>query len=78
MRTFRAIEFDAALRRKLAAVREDSPLVGRSVRWVRAENLHLTLKFLGEVEDSRIPSVTAALARASVGVKVNEGITIIW
>jgi len=31
------------------------------VRWVRPENLHLTLKFLGEVEESRLPPLTEAL-----------------
>ncbi len=33
----------------------------REVRWVRAEQLHLTLKFLGEVAGERIAGLAAAL-----------------
>jgi 2'-5' RNA ligase len=31
------------------------------VRWVAPQNIHLTLKFLGEVEAARIPDLTTAL-----------------
>ena len=34
------------------------------IRWVRRENLHLTLKFLGEVADERIADIGEALERA--------------
>lgn len=30
------------------------------MRWVREENLHVTLSFLGEVDAARIPEITAA------------------
>ena len=30
--------------------------------WVASENFHLTLKFLGGVDESRVPDVTDALA----------------
>lgn len=35
------------------------------VKWVRPENIHLSLKFLGEVDDSREPELRAALKQAS-------------
>ena len=35
---------------------------GLRLRFVRPENAHLTLKFLGEVEAARLPALTAALA----------------
>ena len=35
------------------------------VKWVRAENIHLSLKFLGEVADARVPELRAALQRAA-------------
>jgi 2'-5' RNA ligase len=36
----------------------------RGVSWVAARNLHLTLHFLGEVDDSRVPSLQQSLAPA--------------
>ena len=35
------------------------------VKWVRPENIHLSLKFLGEVEDTRAPELRTALQRAA-------------
>ena len=35
------------------------------LRWVRPEGIHLTLKFLGNVEEHRVPSITDALAKAT-------------
>ncbi|HHS96806.1 MAG TPA: RNA 2',3'-cyclic phosphodiesterase [Chloroflexi bacterium] len=34
----------------------------RSVRWVRAEGIHLTLKFLGETPVAKLPEIKGALA----------------
>ena len=45
--------------RRLAA---DPAFPERSVRWVKREALHLTLRFLGEIEPERLPHVTGALA----------------
>jgi 2'-5' RNA ligase len=35
------------------------------VKWVRPENIHLSLKFLGEVDDAREPELRAALRQAA-------------
>jgi len=45
--------------RRLAA---DPAFPERSVRWVKREALHLTLRFLGEVEPELLSAVTGALA----------------
>jgi 2'-5' RNA ligase len=47
----------------LASLRERR--AGLPVKWVRPENIHLSLKFLGEVEDNREPELVAALQRAA-------------
>lgn len=39
------------------------------VSWERAEKLHLTLKFFGEVEAGRAEALAAALARAAEGAR---------
>lgn len=35
------------------------------MKWVRPENIHLSLKFLGDVEDMRTPELHAALKQAA-------------
>ena len=40
---------------------------GFPVRWVRPEALHLTLKFLGDVDDAREPTLRAALGQVGGG-----------
>jgi len=35
------------------------------VKWVRSENIHLSLKFLGDVEETREPELRTALRRAA-------------
>lgn len=45
--------------RRMAA---DPAFPEKSVRWVKREALHLTLRFLGDIEPERLPDVTGALA----------------
>ncbi len=49
IRAFFAAEIDEDLRRKLTKVIAELDRVGAQVRWVRPEDLHWTVKFLGEV-----------------------------
>ncbi len=58
MRVFLAVELSSTVRDRIAALQDEWKPRIQSARWVRPENLHLTLRFLGEVE----PSVVAALA----------------
>jgi RNA 2',3'-cyclic 3'-phosphodiesterase len=48
------------LARRLAGVRDRLP----RARWVPAENAHLTLLFLGETDEARVPALSAALREA--------------
>ncbi len=40
---------------------------GRAARWVRTENLHLTLRFLGATSPELVPDVTAAMTVVADG-----------
>jgi 2'-5' RNA ligase len=67
MRLFVALEIPAAVRENLSAfVKEMHDLsekrTEKRVRWVRPENLHLTLKFIGEVADAKRDGIRAALS----------------
>jgi 2'-5' RNA ligase len=57
MRLFVAIDVPEAVRDTLAALKRE--LSG--ARWVPPEQLHLTLKFIGNVDDAKVPDVVAAL-----------------
>jgi 2'-5' RNA ligase len=47
------------------ALQEGLARTGTDVKWVGAENLHVTLLFLGEVEDRDLPAVCAAVAECA-------------
>jgi 2'-5' RNA ligase len=67
MRTFIAIELAPDLKRPLVRMLRDLPRAD-GVRWVTDQQLHLTLKFLGEVGDTVIGKVCEAAAKASAAV----------
>jgi 2'-5' RNA ligase len=46
-----------------------STLPGEGVRWTRREQLHLTLKFFGNVAADQVQELTAALQRAAEGIR---------
>ncbi len=60
MRLFVALGLPGAVRRDLADVQARLG-AGGAVRWVRPESMHLTLKFLGEVPESRAPLASEAV-----------------
>jgi 2'-5' RNA ligase len=70
IRAFIAIELGAPARR--AAGRLVGALRGRPggdrVRWVREENLHVTLRFLGDVARAAIPALLREIARETAGM----------
>lgn len=64
MRLFVAIEIPSAVRENLAALLKALRAVSPQTRWVRAENLHVTLKFIGEVPEAKLAAIRGALAGA--------------
>ena len=53
----------------LARAQEELRRQGLGLRFVRPEGIHLTLKFLGETDQQRLPAITGALASAVSGVR---------
>jgi len=62
MRCFIAIDMPENLKDAIAGVIEKCRLDSKGVRWVPAENVHLTLKFLGDVKEDLIPEIKNGLA----------------
>ena len=68
VRAFVAVDISNEARAALAGVIERLKERGLSgVRWVRPEAIHLTLKFLGEIEDSQVEGCLSAMERAAPG-----------
>ena len=69
-RLFVAIPIPEPFRNEIIAIqRELKPLALGDVRWTNPEQLHLTLKFLGNVAASAVPSLKSALTEACAGVQ---------
>jgi 2'-5' RNA ligase len=67
MRLFVAVEISPAVRDNLATLMKllkavETPATGKRARWVRPENLHVTLKFIGEAEPPKLDAIAAALS----------------
>ena len=76
MRLFLAIEIPEGWRSEAhAATAALAARHGESLRLVRPELLHVTVRFLGEVADERVESLTAELAATVPPVDVELGLT---
>ncbi len=69
LRTFVAVSISESARQALAKMVQALGSLTRNVRWVSAGNCHLTLKFLGEVDSTRLPDLKKALATGIIGIQ---------
>ncbi len=72
MRLFVALEIPSAVRENLDALinelrAADASSSKNKARWVRTENLHVTLKFIGNVDAGKLDAIRAALAEVCSG-----------
>jgi 2'-5' RNA ligase len=77
MRLFVALEIPAAVRDNLATLIDELRVADASssknkARWVRPEKLHVTLKFIGNVDTGKLEAIRGALAevRSESGVEM--------
>lgn len=67
IRAFVAANLDPDIKAALAGVQDQLKATRADVGWVQPENLHLTLKFLGQVEEGRLGVIGKAVAAAATG-----------
>jgi 2'-5' RNA ligase len=60
-RAFIAIDLPASIRSSLGETQEILKSFGLRVKWVRPQNIHLTLKFLGDIDSDHIEKIIAAM-----------------
>lgn len=68
VRLFVAIELEDGVRSRLDTVRSKLARACDGVRWIPAEQLHVTVKFLGEVADEDVAETADAMARSAASV----------
>ena len=65
MRLFVAVELSKKVKEELGAIQAALGEFDREVRWPKPEQMHLTLKFLGEVRDERVAEISEAAGVAA-------------
>lgn len=68
MRIFIGIELEEGVKARIEKELKPFKKMGTPIRWAKPENIHLTLKFIGEVAEDLYPRIENALAEASVGL----------
>ncbi len=65
LRAFVAVPIPDAVAVFLIQIQARLQLPRREIRWVAATNIHLTLKFLGDIDPSRVPAIAAQMDAAA-------------
>jgi RNA 2',3'-cyclic 3'-phosphodiesterase len=61
MRIFIALDIPADIRARMLEYMERARRLAPEARWARVEGLHVTLKFIGEVNDAKVHEIKTAL-----------------
>src|ERR1700722_18911434 len=65
IRLFAAVPLGPELQQKFDSLLGQAASIPSDIRWVKPANLHLTLKFFGEMNDEKLPLVTDLLAKVA-------------
>jgi RNA 2',3'-cyclic 3'-phosphodiesterase len=68
IRTFVCIEVPRAIKDRIENLQRALRTNNAQISWVKPSNIHLTIKFLGDVPSSKIESVRGAVERAATGL----------
>ncbi len=67
IRTFLAIDLPEGIKRGISGLQDRLKRDECHIGWVRPEAIHLTLKFLGEIDEKGVPEIEAAITKATKG-----------
>jgi RNA 2',3'-cyclic 3'-phosphodiesterase len=69
IRSFVAVDLPSDLRESIAAVNKRLSRLRLDGRFSKPESIHLTLKFLGDIEESRVPEIREAIETSARGIE---------
>jgi len=72
IRIFICIELPGTVQALFAEIQASLKEIGADVSWVKPSNIHLTLKFLGDVPEQKVPVIWAAVEKAALAVSAME------
>ena len=67
VRAFVAIDINEAVRQRLVSVQDQLAATGAKLKLVEPSNIHVTMKFLGDVSEDGINAVVEALRKSAEG-----------
>lgn len=65
IRSFVAIELSPDIRAQIEKIQNELKGLSADVRWVRSGGIHLTLKFLGGIQEDKIPEISSVLTQCT-------------
>lgn len=67
IRTFISIDPPEDIKREILNLQGRFKIYGGHIGWTRPEAMHLTLKFLGDIDEKEVPEIEAATREATIG-----------
>ncbi len=65
IRTFIAISVPEEVKKRISDLQSNLKRYGAYIKWISSDSMHITLKFLGDVEESGIDTIAEAVREAS-------------
>lgn len=68
LRLFVAVNFSDRTKNRIESLINQLKIIPADAKWVSRDNLHITLKFLGNVPEDQVPALVFALKGAAEGI----------
>ena len=72
MRAFIGIDLPFKTKDKISKIQEDLKALNLKLKWANSKNIHLTLKFLGNIKELRIPEIKEAINKTTKDLSAFE------
>lgn len=69
MRTFFAVDIEDEIRTSISLLIDDFHKVEKNIKWVKPENIHITIYFFGEVQDTDLNELEIILKNVVKGLQ---------